>query len=170
MKPIEFRAVVCAAALVWGIALAAPLAAQTLSTGSKSTLTGSTTCRGTVFSPHQCEVRSFDTTNDLAFQENGFAQPAVAKDLISGFASIHQEEFANDGFYGNGASWIGANIGSADSWVKFDLGRTVAIDSITFGRDRIFDFVRNQFDDRDPGQFTIEVGLSDEPLMHMAPV
>ena len=43
------------------------------------------------------------------------------------------------------------------SWFKIDLGRTVLIDSITFGRGRI----AGAFDDRDPGQFTIEVASSD---------
>ena len=143
----------CGMAFLLGVVLAAPSAAQTLSTGSASTKDElNKECRQ--FLPPQCEAVPFDTTNDLAFQGNGFALPAVAKDRIGCCAGIHQEEFANDGFYGNGSSWIG---GSVPSWLKIDLGRTAQIDTITFGRDRNTGF----FDDRDPGQFTIEVALSD---------
>lgn len=79
---------------------------------------------------------------------------AVARDFIPGYPIIHRPEYANDGFYGNGASWIG---NGANSWLKIDLWRTVAIDRLTFGRDRA-----RGYNDRDPGQFTIEVASSDD--------
>jgi YD repeat-containing protein len=105
------------------------------------------------FSPPQCTAVPFDTSHDLAYQGNGFARPAVAFDVIPGFNAIHRPEYANDGFYGNGASWIS---NSPNSWLKVDLGRAVMIDRVTFGRDRT-----GGFDDRDPGQFTIAVALTD---------
>ena len=80
------------------------------------------------------------------------AKPAVALNTIPGYA-IHQVEFANDGFYGNERSWIGL---APSGWLKIDLGRTASINRITFGRDRVVGH-----DDRDPGQFTISVALSE---------
>ena len=77
----------------------------------------------------------------------------MARDNIPGYASIHQPEFANDGFYGNGASWISD---SSNSWLKIDLGRIVLVDRVTLGRDR-----NGGFNDRDSGQFTIDVALTD---------
>ena len=95
----------------------------------------------------------FDTSRDLAFQGNGFAQPAVALNQLD-LPPIHQVQFANDGFYGNGSSWIS---NSSNSWVKIDLGRTVLVDQVMFGRDR-----NGGFNDRDPGQFSIGVALTDD--------
>ena len=95
----------------------------------------------------------FSNSDNLAFQGNGFALPAVARNNIPGYASIHRPEYANDGFYGNGASW---NSHSTGSWLKIDLGRHVLVDRIMLGRDRT-----GSYNDRDPGQFTIEVALSD---------
>lgn len=77
----------------------------------------------------------------------------MAKDELAGFPTIHQDQFANDGFYANGAKWVSD---SADSWIKIDLGRVVTVGRVTFGRDR-----NGIFNDRDPGQFTIEVATSD---------
>ena len=127
-------------------------AGGTLSTGSASAASGSVLC-SSGFSPPQCSKQAFDTSLDLAFSGNGFAKLAVANNKIVGFNTIHQEEFANDGLYGNGASWIGR---LADNWLKIDLGRAILIDSIAFGRDRI-----TTFNDRDPGRFMIDVASSD---------
>jgi len=132
--------------------MATPALAQSLAVVPASAITGPAICKPG-FSPPQCSAAPFDTANDLAFQGNGFALPAVAKDNISGFATIHQPEFANDGFYGNGSSWISD---SSSSWIKIDLGRTVLLNRVTIGRDRL-----GGFDDRDPGQFTISVATSD---------
>ena len=101
----------------------------------------------------QSSYRPFDTSLDLAYIGNGFAQAAVAKDTIAGYPNIHQAQYANDGYYGNGASWISA---SANSWLKIDLGQQALIDNIVIGRDRL-----GYYNDRDPGQFTISVALSD---------
>ena len=61
--------------------------------------------------------------------------------------------FINDGNYGNGKSWIG---NSANSWFTIDLGSNFTLDSISFGRDRL-----GNYNDRDPGQFSIGVALND---------
>jgi hypothetical protein len=65
----------------------------------------------------------------------------------------HQLEFANDGYYGNGSSWIS---NSTYSWLKIDLGRVVLTDSIRIGRDR-----NGYWNDREPGQFTVAVALAE---------
>jgi hypothetical protein len=77
----------------------------------------------------------------------------VAKDTLPGHSGIHQAAYLNDGHYGNGASWIS---NSAYSWIKIDLGQVKSINTVEFGRDRL-----GNFNDRDPGQFTIAVALSD---------
>ncbi|MBN2589224.1 MAG: discoidin domain-containing protein [Sedimentisphaerales bacterium] len=105
------------------------------------------------YSAPQSSYRPYDTSLDLAYQGNGFAQAAVSKDTIAGYPNIHQAQYANDGYYGNAASWISS---SANSWLKIDLGQQANIDSIVFGRDRL-----GYYNDRDPGQFTISVALSD---------
>jgi hypothetical protein len=129
-----------------------PAQGQSLTIVPASPLTGPLTCKPGYGEP-QCWAQGFDTTNDLAFQGNGFASPAVAKDDIQWYDAIHRPEFANDGSYGNGASWISDSL---NSWLKVDLGRTVLIDHITIGRDRL-----GGYDDRDPGQFTIAVATAD---------
>jgi len=102
----------------------------------------------------QGDYIAFDTTNDLAFFDgSGTSMAAVAVGTISGYESIHSPEFANDGFYGNGKSWISDDIGG---WLKFDLGILAWIDGIRFGRDRL-----GHHDDRDPGQFTIATAFTD---------
>ncbi len=96
-----------------------------------------------------CQARPFDTAGNLAFLGT-----VVAKDIFGGGSSaVHQIAHINDGNYGNGASWIGA---SANSWIKIDLGQALLIDRVKFGRDRL-----GLFDDRDPGNFTVEVALTD---------
>lgn len=117
-----------------------------------SSITGSDVIKPGFGSP-QGIARPYDTSTNLAFMVNGFAQAAVAKDTIAGYSSIHQAQFANDGSYGNGSSWISA---SANSWIKIDLGRVVEIGSLRFGRDRT-----GNYNDRDPGQFTIAVAITD---------
>jgi hypothetical protein len=103
--------------------------------------------------PPLCLAKEFDKSDDLTFQGNGTARPAVAKDTIPGHGRIHQPAYVNDGLYGPGASWIS---NSAFSWIKIDLGEAKTINTITFGRDRL-----GKFNDGDPGQFVIAVALSD---------
>lgn len=105
------------------------------------------------FAAPQGSARPYDATSNIAVQGNGYAQAAVAKDNIAGYANIHQPQYVNDGYYGNGASWIS---NSPNSWIKLDLGRVVEITTLRFGRDRT-----GNFNDRDPGQFTISVALAD---------
>jgi hypothetical protein len=102
----------------------------------------------------QCAFRPFNTNRDLAFGSfTVAAQPAVAKDTIPIYNFIHQARFANDGNYGNGASWIS---NSPNSWLKIDLGTVQPFNGIRIGRDRL-----GSFDDRDPGQFIVEVADED---------
>jgi len=103
--------------------------------------------------PPLCLAQEFDKAQDLTFQGNGSARPAVAKDTIPGYSDIHQASYVNDGLYGAGASWIS---NSPYSWIKIDLGKTTTINTITFGRDRL-----GNYNDRDPGQFVIAVALHD---------
>ncbi len=111
-----------------------------------------TTCKPG-YVPPLCLERGTDNSKNLTFQGNGVARAAVAKDSLSGSSGIHQAASANDGLYGNGASWIS---NSAYSWIKIDLGKMTNINTVTFGRDRL-----GNYNDRDPGQFTIAVALSD---------
>lgn len=126
--------------------------AATLTVVPASTFTGPEAIKPGFAAP-QGSYRPFDTTGDLAFSGNGTAASAVAKDTIAGVSGIHQSAFSNDGFYGNGASWVSA---SANSWIKIDLGQVLLFDSLMFGRDRL-----GSFDDRDPGQFIISTALTD---------
>jgi len=103
--------------------------------------------------PPLCLAKAIDTTQNLSFQGNGLARAAVAKDTLPGLSGINQAAFANDGLYGSGSSWIS---NSAYSWIKIDLGQTTVINTVAFGRDRL-----GNFSDRNPGQFTIAVALSD---------
>lgn len=105
------------------------------------------------YSPPLCLAKKFDTSKDLTYQGNG-AQPAVAKDTLPGHSGIHKAAYINDGHYGNGASWIS---NSPYSWIKIDLGEVKDINTVEFGRDRL-----GNYNDRDPGQFTIAVALSDD--------
>jgi len=120
---------------------------------SATAVTGPDVPRADIPAPNGT-ARPFDTRADLASPANGFAKPAVAKDVIGGHAAIHAPAYTNDGLYGNGASWISA---SPDSWVKIDLGRVVLVDGVRFGRDRT-----GGFDDRDPGQFVVALAVSDD--------
>lgn len=69
------------------------------------------------------------------------------------YSDIHNAMFINDGYYGNGASWVSH---LSNSWLKIDLGRDCLVSSLKFGRDRL------HYDDRDPGQFTILAAMSDD--------
>lgn len=103
--------------------------------------------------PPLCLAKEFDKSRDLTFPGNGAARPAVAKDTLPGYNGVHKPAYVNDGLYGPGASWIS---NSAYSWIKIDLGKTMAINTVAFGRDRL-----GNFNDRDPGQFVIAVAASD---------
>ncbi|HEX2997630.1 MAG TPA: hypothetical protein VHP14_22595 [Anaerolineales bacterium] len=103
--------------------------------------------------PPLCLVGEADVNQDLTFQGNGSARPAVAKDTLPGYGGIHRASYVNDGLYGPGASWVS---NSAYSWIKIDLGKDTVINTVAFGRDRL-----GKFNDRDPGRFVIAVALSD---------
>jgi len=86
---------------------------------------------------------------------NGYAKPAVAKDSLTGYEqSRHNAFWANDGRFGNSASWIGV---SAWTWLKIDLGRSVTFSRIKFGRDQS----ESKVGDRPPGHFKIWVASND---------
>lgn len=127
--------------------------AQTVTTGPATPSAGADVCRGGFTKP-RCVARPFVVTDDLASPANGFAKAAVAKDALAGYPAIHDPAFINDGFYGNGASWI---AGSAASWVKVDLGVRGQVNGIRFGRDRT-----GGFNDRDPGSFQVMVADADD--------
>jgi hypothetical protein len=97
---------------------------------------------------NQGAYRAYNTITNLAY--NGIA--AVVSGTIAGVPLIHNAAYLNDGYYGNGASWISDN---SNSWVILDLGSSHLINSVSFGRDRL-----GYFDDRDPGQYTISVSMS----------
>jgi len=148
---------VLASILILLIGSTQEVAAASITIGSASPFIGPVEERSGFPFP-QNAARPYDTTNNLAFQ-GGLAEPAVASNSISidpFFANIHKPEFANDGFYGNGASWIPTLFPSAGEWLKIDLGDDFVIETITFGRDRL-----GFFDDRDPGQFIIEISSND---------
>jgi hypothetical protein len=106
------------------------------------------------YQPPLCLAGEFKKTQDLTFHGNGTARPAVAKDTMPGYGRIHQAANLNDGMYGPGSAWISR---SPDSWVKIDLGRATAINTVEFGRDRL-----GKYNDRSPGQFVISVALYDD--------
>jgi hypothetical protein len=105
------------------------------------------------YQPPLCLTGEFEKSQDLTFQGNGSARPAVAKDTMPGYRGIHRAAHINDGLYGPGASWIS---NSPDSWIKIDLGKATPINTVAFGRDRL-----GKFNDRSPGRFVISVALSD---------
>jgi hypothetical protein len=111
-------------------------------------------CKPGYLPPLCLAQESTNKSEDLTYQGNGSARPAVAKDTIPGYSDVHQASYVNDGLYGAGASWIS---NSAYSWIKIDLGMPRTINTITFGRDRL-----GNYNDRDPGQFVIAVALHDD--------
>jgi hypothetical protein len=110
------------------------------------------------YMPPLCLAKEFDNSHDLTFQGNGLARPAVAKDTLPGYGDIHLASYVNDGLYGPGASWVS---NSPNSWIKIDLGKTTAINTVTFGRDRL-----GELNDRNPGRFVIEMAVSDDVYAH----
>lgn len=110
-----------------------------------SAFTGPAVCRPG-FAPPQCTAQPYNTSQNLAF-----GRPVVATSTIGGFPTIHAAAYVNDGFYGNGASWIGA---TANSSVTIDLGQEFWITRVSFGRDRT-----GSYNDREPGQFTISTSV-----------
>ena len=111
-------------------------------------------CKPGYLPPLCLAQESTNKSEDLTYQGNGSARPAVAKDTIPGYSDIHRPAYVNDGLYGAGASWIS---NSPYSWIKIDLGKPTIINTITFGRDRL-----GNYNDRDPGQFVIAVALHDD--------
>lgn len=103
--------------------------------------------------PPLCLAKEFEPNQDLTYQGNGVARPAVAKDTVPDHGGIHDPAYVNDGLYGPGSSWVS---NSAYSWIKIDLGKTTTINTVTFGRDRL-----GHLEDGNPGQFVIAVALSD---------
>jgi hypothetical protein len=124
---------------------------EALPTGPATATLGADECRPGAAQP-ACRARPFVRTADLAWSGNGFARPAVAKSTIAGFA-IHNEAHINDGYFGNGASWVSAG---ADAWVKIDLGRVVRVEGIRLGRDRT-----GAFTDRGTGGFVVSLASTD---------
>lgn len=138
--------------LAFGNILPSKARAASMSVVPASPFNGATICKPYA-SPIACEARPFKNPKNLASVRSANARPAVTFDVIPGYETIHQPQFVNDGYYGNGASWIG---NSYYSWLKIDLGKNYPINRVTFGRDRL-----GNFDDRDPGEFMIEVAISD---------
>ncbi|MFO0750861.1 MAG: hypothetical protein U1F43_35100 [Myxococcota bacterium] len=130
---------------------AASARVEALPTGPATATLGADECRAGSTQP-ACRARPFVRSADLAWSGNGFARPAVAKDTIAGFA-IHDQAHVNDGYYGNGASWVSA---SADAWVKIDLGRLMRVDGVRLGRDRT-----GGFNDRGSGGFAVLLATTD---------
>lgn len=98
-----------------------------------------------------CLAESIDTSQNLSFQDNGFARAAVAKDIFVDHDGIHTAAFANDGRYGKRSRWVS---NSAYSWLKIDLGQSTLINTVALvGRDRL--------NNHNPGQFMIAIALSD---------
>jgi hypothetical protein len=94
-----------------------------------------------------------DTDQALAYQGNGSARPAVAKDTMSSGGGVYKAAYVNDGLYGPGASWIS---NSRNSWIKIDLGKATMINTVTFGRDRL-----GKLNGHNPGQFVVSLALTD---------
>ena len=104
------------------------------------------------YEPPLCLAKETNHTENLISQESG-ARPAVAKDTMPDDNGLHKAAYVNDGLYGPGASWVSE---SAYSWIKIDLGKATAINTVTFGRDRL-----GYTQDHNPGQFVIAVAMSD---------
>ena len=103
----------------------------------------------------QCDYQAYDLTGNIAYQ-GGVAANSVTSSTIANFGTIHNSNYVNDGFYGNGRSWIPDGADSTP-WIKIDLGQNIEIDRLMFGRDRL-----DNFNDRSPGQFTIEIATTDD--------
>lgn len=106
------------------------------------------------FEPPLCLAKEMDKSHDLTDPDNGRARPAVAKDTMPGYGQLHRAENINDGLYGPGASWVS---NSPNSWIKIDLGKVTAMNTVAFGRDRL-----GNFNDGDPGRFVIALATADD--------
>ena len=73
----------------------------------------------------------------------------------------HRLEFINDGKYGNSRSWIASEV--KNGWVTLDLGKTVIINRITWGRDR-----EEKFKDRLAVEYRIEVATEPGQWLEVA--
>ncbi len=113
---------------------------------------GTIACQNFPAAP-ECNAQLYDISDNIGYSGNGFAQPAVAMDILVGYETTHNAANANDGKYGNGASWKG---NTANSWLKIDLGCATQIRSVRFGRDRTGGYA-----DRSPGQVTVYVAKTD---------
>ncbi|MBI2929018.1 MAG: hypothetical protein HYY24_25420 [Verrucomicrobia bacterium] len=71
---------------------------------------------------------------------------AAASSVISGYA-IHQIAHLNDGWYGNGASWI---EGQSPAWAEIDLGAARTISRVCVGNDDT-----REFTDRGATEFRV---------------
>jgi hypothetical protein len=100
-----------------------------------------------------CHAMELDKSLNAAYTGNGKARPAVAKDSILGDGQLHGAAHINDGIYGLSASWVS---NSPNSWIKIDLGSPTAINTVTFGRDRL-----GTLNEGDPGRFVIAVAIAD---------
>jgi hypothetical protein len=146
MKNKNLLAVLGASVLM--LACSVPTHAAVISIIDNPTFSGSQ-LQKTGYPADQGAYRAYDTTGNLAV--NGIT--ATTSGTISGFTTIHNPAYLNDGFYGNGSSWIAS---SSNGWIKFNLRGNYTIDRVSFGRDRL-----GYFNDRDPGQFTIQVSLNE---------
>ena len=91
------------------------------------------------------EYQAYDTSGNLAF--NGIT-PNVSGDTPAWYP-VHSKFNINDGYYGNGSSWIGP---TNNFWVTLDLGDNLSFNQVTLGMYRVFP----HGDTRNPGQFLIE--------------
>jgi hypothetical protein len=103
--------------------------------------------------PPLCLAGEYKKDDGLAYQGNGLARPAVAKDTMPDRGVFHKAAYINDGLYGPGASWIS---NSRNSWIKIDLGKATKVNTVTFGRDRL-----GKLSGHNPGQFVVSLALSD---------
>jgi hypothetical protein len=99
-----------------------------------------------------CRSAGFDASQDLANRDNGMARPAISKDARPSQEGLHKAEHVNDGHHG--ASWVSD---SEDSWIKIDLGQVQTINMVSLQQGSL-----GSSSDHNPGQFVIEVALSDE--------
>lgn len=98
-----------------------------------------------------CPPEELDKDQDLAFQGNGAAKPAVAKDAVVTDNEVHKASNVNDGHDGGG--WVSS---SAYSWIKIDLGKVATINTVALDRSSL-----GAYKNHNLGQFVIAVALSD---------
>jgi len=98
-----------------------------------------------------CSSGGLGSSQDLAAQGNGIAQPAVSKDARASDGVVYQAAYANDGR--GDTSWVS---NSAHSWIKIDLGNVRTINTVTLQKGWV-----GSSQDNDLGQFVIAVSQSD---------